>query len=180
MKPTPQTDGAVIPDTAPVTIDPARTAGAAVPATELEIAQKQAAEHLAGWQRAKADYLNLKKQTERDQAEITKFANAALVVELFPIYRDLKRALEHVPPEQREAEWVKGIGHIAQQFKQLFQQLGIDEIKTTGQRFNHDLHHAVAKEKRPGAEPGTILDELKTGFTMHGRVIEPAQVRVAE
>lgn len=148
--------------------------------SELELAQKQAADYLAGWQRAKADYLNLKKQTEREKSEIAKFANAALLVELFPIYSNLKRALEHVPAEQQETDWVKGVGHIVQQFKQLFQTFGIDEIKTAGERFNHDLHHAIAKEKRPGAEPGTILAELKTGFTMHGKVIEPAQVRVAE
>lgn len=160
--------------------DSAAPESAAQPVLDADALKRKADEYLAGWQRAKADYLNLKKQTEKEKEEFARFANAALIIELFPIYGNLKRALGHVPADQQEAEWVKGIGHIAQQFKQLFQQLGIEEIKTIGQRFNHDLHHAVTKEKRQGAEPGMILDELKTGFTMHGKVIEPAQVRVAE
>ncbi len=180
MNSTQHTDGPAIPETKPVTIDPARTAGAAVPATELEIAQKQAAEHLAGWQRAKADYLNLKRQTEKDKEELAKFANAALVIELLPIYDNLKRALKHVPEGEREKEWVKGVGHIMQQFTQLFSSLGIEEIKTTGEPFNHELHHAVGKEKREGTAPGTVIDEVHTGFTMHGRLVKAAQVRVAE
>lgn len=148
--------------------------------SELELAKKQAADYLAGWQRAKADYLNLRKQSEREKQELAQFANAALVMELFPIYDNMKRALSHVPADQRRIEWVKGIEHIHRQFQDLFKALGIEEIKTLGGPFNHDLHHAIAREKREGVKPGTVIDEVKSGFTMHGKVIEPAQVRVAE
>ncbi len=147
---------------------------------DADALKQKADEYLAGWQRAKADYLNLKKQTEKEKEEFARFANAALIIELFPIYGNLKRALEHVPADQQQAEWVKGIGHIQQQFKQLFQQLGIEEIKTVGEHFNHDLHHAVAKEKQDGIAAGTVMAELGPGFTMHGKVVQPAQVRVAE
>lgn len=142
--------------------------------------QKLADEHLAGWQRAKADYLNLKRQSEKEKAELAQFANAALIIELLPIYDNLKRAMTHVPEDQQKLEWVVGISHIVTQFKQLFESLGIAEIKTVGEPFNHELHHAVSKEKREGVAPDTVIEELKTGFTMHGKLIEPAQVRVAE
>lgn len=157
---------------------PSPTAGAAE--VELETLKKQAAEYLAGWQRAKADYLNLKKQSEKDKEELAQFANAALIIELLPIYDNLKRAVLHIPTEQREIEWVKGISHILQQFKQLFASLGLEEIKTVGQPFNHELHHAVGKEKRNGIAANMVLEEVKSGFTMHGRMITPAHVRVAE
>lgn len=180
MKPTPRTDGPAAADAEPAVLDANRTADAVIPATELELAKQQAAEHLAGWQRAKADYLNLKRQTEKDKEELAKFANAALVIELLPIYDNLKRALTHVPEGEREKDWVKGVGHIMQQFRQLFSSLGIEEIKTVGAPFNHELHHAVGKEKREGTVPGTVIDEAHTGFTMHGRLVKAAQVRVAE
>lgn len=162
----------------PAVSDVMRTAGTAD--RHIEILKKQAAEYLAGWQRAKADYLNLKKQTEKEKEEVVKFAHAAFVLELLPIYDNLKRALAHVPPEERDKEWVKGVGHILQQFRQLFQTFGIEEIKTLGTTFDPNLHHAFAKEKRQGVAHGMILEEVKTGFTMNGRVITPAQVRVAE
>ncbi|MBI4426679.1 MAG: nucleotide exchange factor GrpE [Candidatus Kerfeldbacteria bacterium] len=155
-----------------------RTISAADP--KIAALQKQAAEYLAGWQRAKADYLNFKKQAEKDQAELAKFANAALLIELLPIYDNLKRAVQHIPSEQQDVEWVKGISHILQQFKQLFASLGLEEIKTVGQPFNHELHHAVGKEKRNDVSPNTVVEEVKSGFLMHGRMVTPAQVRVAE
>lgn len=148
--------------------------------TELEILQKQAAEHLAGWQRAKADYLNLKRQTEKEKEELAKFANAALVVELLPIYDNLKRAWTHVPEGDKDKDWVKGIGHIVQQFRTLFESLGIEEIRTVGEPFDHEKHHAVGKEKREGMHAGMVIEEVHTGFTMHGKLIQPARVRVSE
>lgn len=146
---------------------------------DVELIKKQAAQYLAGWQRAKADYLNLKKQTDREREEIVSFAHVSLIVQLLPIYDSLKRGLTHVPHE-KDTDWVKGFRHILNQFQQLFHSLGIEEIKTLGEKFNHDLHHALAREKRVGATPDTIVEEVKTGFTMHGKVIEPAHVRVAE
>jgi molecular chaperone GrpE len=72
--------------------------------SELELAQKKEQEHLDGWKRAKADYLNLKKETEKRQIEIIQFANAALVAELLPIFDHFKLALQHTPQEQKKAD----------------------------------------------------------------------------
>ena len=182
VRPTQNTDGAATPDVDPTpSTHPRTTSGAAIPElTDVEKLQKLADEHLAGWQRAKADYLNLKRQSEKEKEELAKFANAALIIELLPIYDNLKRALSHVPDADKDTDWVKGIFHIIQQFKQLFGSLGIEEIKTVGEPFDHELHHAISKEKREGAKPGTVIEEMKTGFTMHGKLVEPAQVRVAE
>ncbi len=150
------------------------------PPTEIQRLQQQASEYLAGWQRAKADYLNLKKQSEREKDEVIKFAHAALVLELLPIYDNLKRALRHIPPSEQDRDWVKGVRHIRQQFQRFFRDLEIVEIKTLGVPFDPNQHHAVAKEKRLGVAPGTILEEVKTGFMVGDKVIAPAQVRVAE
>lgn len=148
--------------------------------TDVERLKKLADDHLAGWQRAKADYLNLKRQSEKEKEELAKFANAALIIETLPIYDNLKRAMAHVPADEQKKDWVQGITHIVTQFKQLFASLGIEEIKTVGEAFNHDVHHAVGKEKREGIKPGTVIDEVHTGFTMHGKLIKAAQVRVSE
>lgn len=149
-------------------------------AEELQQIRAKADEYLAGWQRAKADYLNLKKQSEKEKEDIARFASAAMVMELLPIYDNMKRALEHIPADQRELEWVKGIGHILSQFRQFFAKFDLEEIKTVGEKFNPELHHAVGKEKVEGTAPDTIIAEVGTGFSIQGKVIEPAKVRVAE
>lgn len=146
---------------------------------EFDVLRQQADQYLAGWQRAKADYLNLKKQAERDRQELVKFANAALLTELLPVYDNLKRAVAHVPADAAEQDWVKGFQHIYQQFRQLLEQIGIREIATVGQPFDPERHHAVSQEVRSDRKPGTVISEAKTGFILHEKVIEPAMVTVA-
>lgn len=147
---------------------------------ELELTKKKAEEYLNGWKRAKADYLNFKKDTEKRQAEIIQFANAALIAELLPIFDHFKIALKHIPAEHKDLEWVKGIKHIKKQFIDFLKKLGIEEIKTVGQKFKPDLHEAVAHEPKEGFKPDIIFAEVKPGYTLHGRVIQPAKVKVAK
>jgi len=147
---------------------------------ELEIVSKKAEEYLNGWKRAKADYLNLKKENEKRQAEIIQFANAALIAEIIPTYDNLKLACQHVPEEQKEADWAKGFGHIKNQFMEFFRQMGIEEIKTVGEKFNPDFHEAIEHEEKEGFESDTVFEEVKPGYTLHGKVVSPARVKVAK
>lgn len=147
--------------------------------SELQKLQRQADEYLKGWQRAKADYSNFKKQAEREKEEMVQFANAALLLQLLPIYDHFKRALEHVPMESQQTEWVKGVGHIRSQFQGFFKTLGIEEIPTVNQLFDPSQHEAIAREQRPGVTPDTVVEELSTGFTFRGKVLIPAKVKVS-
>jgi len=147
---------------------------------ELELAKQKAQEYLNGWKRAKADYLNFKKDVEKRQMEIIQFANAALIVELLPIIDHFKLALKHVPQDQSEVDWVKGFFHIKKQFDDFLKQLGIEEIKTVGEKFNPEFHEAVVHEEKEGFAPDTVFEEIKTGYTLQGKVINPAKVKVAK
>jgi molecular chaperone GrpE len=147
---------------------------------QLEIAQKKSEEHLEGWKRAKADYLNLKKDSEKYQVEMIQYANAALIAQLLPIYDHYKLAWRHVPAEQQKTNWVVGFGHIKKQFSDFFKNLGIEEIKTDGEIFNPEFHDAVAHEEKEGFAADAIFEEVKPGYTLHGKVIYPAKVKVAK
>src|SRR3989338_1625489 len=70
-------------------------AQAAVPADE-DVLKAQCDEYLAGWKRAMADYANLKKESERAQAEFAKFAAARLATELLPVLDRFRKAF--APP----------------------------------------------------------------------------------
>ena len=147
---------------------------------ELELTKEKAQEYLDGWKRAKADYLNLKKDTEKRQSEIIQFANAALVAELIPIFDHFKLALRHVPDDQQDVEWVQGFFHIKKQFEDFLKNLGIEEIKTVGEKFNPELHEAVAHEENEEFDADKIFEEVKSGYTLHGKVVSPAQVKVTK
>lgn len=149
-------------------------------ADDLALAQKKADEYLEGWKRAKADYLNYKKETEKRQEELIQFANAALIAELLPIIDNFKLALRHLPADAAGTEWGVGMGHIKKQFDDFLKQLGIVEIKTVGEKFDHNVHEAVAHEVKKEFAADVIFDEVKPGYTLHGKVISPAKVKVAK
>lgn len=146
----------------------------------LEFWRKKAEEHLDGWKRAKADYLNLKKDSQKEKEELIKFSNAALVIEVLPIYDHLKLAFNHLPKELENNEWVKGIAGIKKQTQGFLESLGIKEIKTVGEKFDPNFHEAVAHEKKDGFKTDIIFEEVKPGYVTEGKVLYPAKVKVAK
>jgi len=146
----------------------------------LDFWKKKAEEYLNGWKRAKADYLNLKKDTLREKEELIKFSNAALIIEILPIYDHLKMAFNHLPKDLAGNEWVKGVAGIKKQTQDFLESLGIKEIKTTGVKFNPEWHEAIIHEKKEGFETDIIFEEVKPGYTLQDKVLYPAKVKVAK
>jgi molecular chaperone GrpE len=145
----------------------------------LEQLKTQCEEYLNGWKRAKADYANLKKESEEKQRLFLDVAKAGLIMEILPIYDNLKKAILVAPAEQSNG-WTDGIKAIKKQFEDFLKQYGIEEIKTIGDKFNPEFHEAVSKEKKEGMESDIILSEISSGYLMRGKVLAPAKVVVSE
>lgn len=142
--------------------------------------QQERDEHLAGWQRSQADYQNLKKEVERQRQEFMLFANEGLFQELFPIVDFFKFAYEHPPAKEvQDTEWYMGIQHIRDELNKVLEQQGVKQIPTTGTSFNPSLHETV-EEVQSDQPSGAILEELATGFTLHGKLLRPAKVKIAK
>jgi len=153
--------------------------------SEIEELKKQVEEYLAGWQRAKADYINFRKETESKQQMIFEFANAALLMEFLHIYDNLKKAMLSMNNEQFTVNnelkaWGEGIKQIKKQFEDLLKDYGIEEIKTVGEKFNPEFHEAISKEKKESVAPDTIISESSSGYLLKGKVLVAAKVIVAE
>jgi len=146
---------------------------------ELEQLKTQCEENLKGWQRAKADYENLKKETDKKFAAIADFAKVGLLVDLIPILDNFAKATEHVPEEAIKENWVVGVFQIKKQLEDFLTDNGLEKIKTVGEKFDHNLHEAVAKEKAEGKKD-LIIKEVRSGYKLNGRVIIPAKVIVGE
>lgn len=144
---------------------------------ELEACKKQAEEYLNGWKRAKADYINLKNETEAAKMEVVVYATAGMLTKILPVYDGLKKACAM---ENGGDKWAEGILNIKKQFEDLFKSLGVEEIKTVGEEFNPEFHDAVGREKREGVESDIIVEEVGGGYTMNGKTIIAAKVIVSE
>lgn len=148
--------------------------------TQMAELQKKAQEYLDGWKRAKADYINYKKEVEARQHEMADFAVAAVATRLIPIADNLHEAFKHVPQDLKNSEWIRGMEQINKQVKDILSELGLKRIKTVGEKYDPNFHEALAMEPREGFKPDIIFEEIKSGYTLHGKTMIAAKVKVAK
>lgn len=146
---------------------------------ELAEAQARAEEHLQGWKRAKADFINFKKDLAKEQEALAKYATAGLLADLLPVADHFRLAIQHLTDEQKKQDWCKGIIGIQSQLASVLKSAGLEEVKTEGQ-FNPEYHEAVTHEKKDGVPSGTIVEVVQPGYLLHGRLFRPARVKVAK
>ena len=148
--------------------------------------EHQAAEYLAGWQRALADYENLKREMARDREALSKYAAEDLVRDLLSALDYFESALEHKPDASKCDDaarkgiesWIAGVQHV---HKLLFDHLadrGLSLIAVDGA---YDPHaHEVADEQESDEPVGTILKTVQRGYRLHDKLIRPARVIIAK
>ncbi len=130
--------------------------------------------------RAVADYQNLEKRVQEGRSELTNFMGAELIKRLLPVLDHLENALNGVSDEEKQSGWVRGVEMAVKEFKQVLQSEGLEEISCEGE-FNPALHEAVdVKEDSASSSTGEtrILEIVKKGYNLNGKVIRPAQVVV--
>lgn len=143
---------------------------------ERDLAQQ----YLEGWQRAKADYANLKRETEGRMQDLVKYANAELLKELLPLVDYFKHALKNIPVEHKGESWVEGIRHIQSKLEQVLAYYGIKELEVVGEKFDPALHEAVGEVENLNESSGIIVEEIRTGFVLHDKLLQAARVKVAK
>lgn len=125
-----------------------------------------------GWQRAKADYVNLLKRGEESAKAAEEKGKLKAVEMLLPAFDALERAKEH-------GDVPEGFIGITKQLESAFAALGLEEVGKVGEAFDPALHEAFGQDKVEGVEEGAIIAVLEKGWKIGERVIRAAKVRVA-
>ena len=143
---------------------------------ELKSCEAERKEYLEGWQRAKADYINFKKDEGKRFEDMARFVTASIVEEFLPVLDSFDLALQHGVPKEVE----KGIMLIRSQFEDVLRKRGIGEIAVgAGDPFDPAKHESVGETKSEHP-PGTIADVVQKGYMYRERVMRPARVRLAK
>lgn len=143
---------------------------------EIENLKKQSGEYLDGWKRAKADYLNLKKEMELQNKEIKDWLLKIMLLPVLTIVDNLEKAFSKVPDDLKNDQWVKGIEGIKKQLDDYIKSQGVEPIIASGEKFDPMKHEAV--ESVDGGESGKVAEELSKGYLINGEVLRPAKVKV--
>ena len=143
----------------------------------LEEEKERAQQSFSSWQRAAADFQNLKRRMEQERGEVARLANVSLVINLLPLMDDLERALRNVDAKLAGLTWIDGIWLIQRKFEAVLQNAGVKEIPADGQTFDPQVHEAISEA--PG-EVGRVISVVQKGYALGDRVIRPAMVIVGK
>lgn len=143
---------------------------------ELIKCKQQMQEYLDGWKRAKADYLNLKKEMEAQNKEIKEWLSKIMILPLLGIIDSFEKAFSEIPENIKNDLWIKGIEGIKKQFEDYLKIQGVEAMIVKGEKFDPAKHEAV--ESAEGGESQTIAEELLKGYLINGEVLRPAKVKV--
>lgn len=127
-----------------------------------------------------ADGQNFRRRMQEQAESTRKFANESLVRDLIPALDNFERTLIALEKGASLENLVIGVKMIDKQIRDALRGLNVERVAAIGQHFDPEFHEAIGTVVSDSAESGTIVDELEAGYTMHGRVLRAARVRVAE
>src|SRR5437870_2676145 len=139
--------------------------------------QQQVTELTEALQRERADAINLRRRADEERSQLADFYKAMIVQELLPAIDNLERALQHLPKDLGDHDYIKGVQGVFKQFEKVFSDLGVKRIKTVGEEFDPRYHEAVGMEDA-GGEVEVVCEELQPGYKIGDEVIRHAKVKV--
>jgi len=147
------------------------------PLSEIDKLKKQCDEYLDGWKRSKADFINYRKDEVKRLDLILKFANETIIKDLINVLDSFDLAIQSLGGDSKVE---KGVYLIRAQLEDILKKYGLERIiVSVGQKFDPALHEAIASVESDKPS-GTIIDEVERGYTLSGKLIRAARVKVSK
>ncbi|WP_435140149.1 nucleotide exchange factor GrpE [Pseudopelagicola sp. nBUS_19] len=134
------------------------------------------------WMRALADAENVRKRGERTRREAEQYGGSKLARDMLPVFDNMKRAVESITEEQKEASaaLIEGIELTMRELLNTFSKHGIEIVSPeVGDKFDPKMHEAMFEAPLPGTKTGEIIQVSAEGFMLHDRLLRPAKVGVS-
>ncbi|WP_066781809.1 nucleotide exchange factor GrpE [Sphingomonas sp. CCH5-D11] len=132
---------------------------------------------------AQAEIQNVRRRAEKDAADARAYAATSFARDVLSVNDNLERALAAIPADLREDERLKGLvtglEATGRELTSVFQRHGLTRIEAMGQPLDPNRHQAMI-EMPSDAEPGTIVQEMQSGWMIKDRLLRPSLVGVAK
>lgn len=144
----------------------------------LKEEKERSEEYLNRLKYLQADFENMKKRQERQLEEIRKYSNERLILEVLGIADELELAIQQTKQTHTVETLVTGVEMTLKKLKKVLELEQVSPIECIGQAFDPSKHEIGAKTESE-EEEGRIIEEIRKGYTMKGRVIRPSTVKIA-
>ncbi|HEX7516871.1 MAG TPA: nucleotide exchange factor GrpE [Chthoniobacterales bacterium] len=129
--------------------------------------------------RSQADFENYKKRAAREKEEAIRYANSALLERLIAIVDNFELGLESARGEGENSPVLSGMSMVLKQFMDFLTEHGLQPIDATGQKFDPNLHEAIAHESNEQFPEGVVIRQTRRGYRMKDRLLRPSSVVVS-
>jgi molecular chaperone GrpE len=135
--------------------------------------------------RAHAEMDNLRKRTERDKEDTSKYAISRFAREVLSVGDNLQRAIAAVPSGAADADpalkaLIDGVSMTEREFMNVLERNGVKRLDPAGEPFNPHQHQAMTEIEDPEVAPGTVVQVYQPGYVLGDRILRPAMVIVAK
>lgn len=131
------------------------------------------------YKRLQADFENFKRRTNQEKEQLAGFVKGDVLKDLLPVLDNFERAVQ-APAEGDAKVFLDGFIMIHQNLMAMLSKHGLAPIEAVGQPFDPNLHQAIMRVPSEEFESDTVCEVLQTGYTVDGRCIRPAMVKVVE
>jgi molecular chaperone GrpE len=130
--------------------------------------------------RARAELDNYRKRVAREKEDAIRYANNSLLESLLPILDNFDLGLEAAKNAPEASGIVQGLEMVRKQLEDFLRNHGVEVVNAVGDRFDPNLHEAVAHESSPDVADGAVVRQLRKGFKLKERLLRPASVVVSK
>ncbi len=131
-------------------------------------------------QLAQAELINYRKRKDEETANILKYANQDLIMELIPIVDNFERAIKLDDNDLTDdlSKFLAGFKMMYASLADLLKKFGVEEISRVGEKFDPQQEEALMTDNVPEMEDEVVIEVLLKGYKYKGRVIRPASVKI--
>jgi len=131
-----------------------------------------------------AEMENLRKRSERDKIDSIKYGSINLARDILSPSDNLSRAIEAIPSDEKISESINnlidGLKMVQKEFMTILERHGVERIEAINNKFDYNYHQAMLEVEKDNCEEGIVVQEIQSGFTMHGRLLRPSMVGVSK
>lgn len=152
------------------------SAGEASEKNEFELLQEQFNDLNDKYLRLMAEYDNFRKRSQKEKDDIYPSATAAALIKFLPVLDNLDRAAEY---DYNTEDFAKGFNMICQNFKEIMESFGVEEVGQVGETFDPNFHNAAMHIEDDSLGTNVISQVFQKGYKIGDRVIRYAMVQTA-
>ena len=128
-----------------------------------------------------AEFDNMRKRHERERAQLIKYAHEEVIIECLKLYDDLERSLKAFKAKEgMDANLVKGLEMIFNNMKELMVKYEVKPMECVGKPFDPNAQEVLLQQETADFSDGVVMEEFEKGYTLGGRVVRTAKVKVAK